>query len=282
MDKKYWEDLNKFPPLKKKDEIEIAKKAKNGDRNSYEKLINSNLRFVINVAKEYSNQGIDLEELVAYGNLGLCKAFKKFDPEIGNRFITYAVWWIRQSILQALSEHNYLIKIPPYQRVSNKVFLKTQEKLEQAYQREVSYNEIEEEILRNLKKPSLNTYRVISLEKSFTKEKNSPIKEALADDNSEDPEAECDHESFLLELKSILNDFSEREQIIIKKYHGIDTIRNLTLEEIGVEFGITRERVRQIKKKILKKLKHKSRKDRLEPYLNLLQPDILNDLSRKK
>jgi len=278
MDKIYWADLNKYPPLKKKEELEIAKKAKTGDRKSYEILINSNLRFVINVAKEYMNQGIDLEELVAYGNLGLCKAYNRYDPETGYRFITYAVWWIRQAILHALSKHNYLVNIPQYKRLSSRALSKARDKLQKKLQREVSDVEIEEEL--NMK--VLGTCRIISLDQSFAENPKNSLRNIIEDIDSKDPEAELDNESFLLELKDILKDFTEREKIIIKKYHGIGIIRNLTLEEIGVEFGITRERVRQTKKKVLQRLKHKSRSDRLKQYLDVLQSEILNDLSCNK
>jgi RNA polymerase primary sigma factor len=282
MDKKYWSDLNKFSPLDRKTEKELAIKAKNGDREAYETLINSNLRFVVSVAKEYVKQGLPLEELVAYGNLGLCKAFKKYDPERNMKFITYAVWWIRQAILQALSEDSHLIKIPHHRLVTKTKLEKTRAKLEQKLQREVSTLEVEEEIGKSLRSSTFEAYHILPLEKSFGKDDKSPIKNALENHETLDPEAHSDHESFLAELDDILSDFTEREQAIIKYYHGIGMVRNLTLEEIGVEFGITRERVRQIKLKVLEKLRHKSRKGRLQPYLADLKTEILNDISSSK
>jgi len=283
MDKKYFEDLNKYPPLSKDEEAKIIKKAKNGDRESYEKLINSNLRFVINVAKEYINQGLPLDELVGYGNLGLCKAFEKFDPERGMKFITYAVWWIRQSILQALSEDNHLIKIPHYQVVTKNIVEKTHEKLEREYQREVAGVEVEAELSKNVKNETLDAYHIISLDKTYGDDNNTrAIGTAIGDISAIDPEDRTNHESFLAELNDILSVFTEREQAIIKYYHGIGVVRNMTLEEIGIEFGITRERVRQIKQKILKRLNHKSRRGRLLPYLNTLKSEILNDISSSK
>lgn len=279
MDDKYWSDLNKYPPLSKEKEKEVAVLAKAGDRKAYELLINSNLRFVVNVAKEYKNQGLDLEDLVAYGNLGLCKAFKKFDPERGMKFITYAVWWIRQAILQALSEDNHLIKIPHYQVVTKGMLDKTRDKLEREEQREVSRHEVEDELGKSVKNSTMEAYHVVPLDKSYAADGKNPLANAISDDDASDPEATTDHESFLQELDDILRDFTDREKAIIKYYHGIGIVRNLTLEEIGVEFGITRERVRQIKAKVIERLQHQSRKGRLQPYLAILKTEILNDIS---
>ncbi len=281
MDKKYWEDLNRFPPLSREDEKETAIKAKNGDRLAYEKLINSNLRFVVSVAKDYSNQGLLLEDLIAYGNLGICKAFAKYDPERGNKFITYAVWWIRQAILQALTEHNHLIKVPHYQRVTKSLIEKTKEELERTHQRSVGIDEVEQEIGKTVKVETLQAYHVVSLDKSFTEDGDAPLSNAIMNTEETDPDAESDHRSFLTELDDVLKDFTEREKTIIKYYHGIGTVRNLTLEEIGTEFGITRERVRQIKEKVLERLRHKSRSGKLQPYLAVLKSEIMRDLSHK-
>ncbi len=279
MDNKYWSDLSKYPPLKLAEELEIAKKAKAGDRKSYELLINSNLRFVVKVAKEYAKQGLPLEELVAYGNLGLCKGFERYDPERGLKYISYAVWWIRQSILHALNEHIHLIKIPHYQRVTKTLIEKTKEELERENQREVSNYEVEEFLGTKLNTSTIEAYHVIPIDQSFGGDGQNPLKNALEDVDSIDPEAFTYHQSFLTELNDILKDFDDREQAIIKYYHGIGVIRNLTLEEIGVEFGITRERVRQIKVKVLERLRHKSRSGRLQPYLAELKSEILNDIS---
>jgi len=278
MDEKYWSDLSKYPPLELKEELEIAKKAKAGDRRAYETLINSNLRFVVKVAKEYKKQGLPLEELVAYGNVGLCKGFKNYDPARGLKYISYAVWWIRQSILHALNEHTHLIKIPHYQRVTKTLIEKTKEKLERENQREVSSVEVEEYLGQKLKTSTVEAYHVIPIEKSFASDGKNPLKNALEDKDAIDPEAATYHQSFLTELNDILEDFDDREKAIIKYYHGIGVVRNLTLEEIGVEFGITRERVRQIKAKVLERLRHKSRSGRLQPYLAELKSEILNDI----
>jgi RNA polymerase primary sigma factor len=282
MDKKYWEDLNKYPPLKKEEEKELAIKAKAGDRKAYEKLINSNLRFVVNIAKEYTKQGIELEELIGYGNLGLCKAFKKFDPEKNIKFITYAVWWIKQTILQALNENNRLIKLPQWKFISNNTINNTRDKLEKKHQREISTAELEEELGEYFSLSTSDIFKVISLDKSFTKDGKKSLQNAINDEDAIDPEANIEHESFLTELDLLLDGFEDREKTIIKYYYGIGIVRNMTLEEIGIEFGITRERVRQIKEKILEKLRHFSRKDKLQPYLDILKSEILHDMSSSK
>ncbi len=279
MDNKYWSDLSKYPPLELEEELEIAKKAKAGDRKAYNTLINSNLRFVVKVAKEYAKQGLPLEELVAYGNLGLCKGFERYDPERGLKYISYAVWWIRQSILHALNEHTHLIKIPHYQRVTKTLMEKTKEELERENQREISDLEVEEFLGKKLNTSTIEAYHVIPIDQSFGTDGQHPLKNALEDMDAIDPEAVTYHQSFLTELNDILKDFDDREKAIIKYYHGIGVIRNLTLEEIGVEFGITRERVRQIKAKVLERLRHKSRSGRLQPYLAELKSEILNDIS---
>jgi len=282
MDSKYWNDLNKYPPLDRKTEQELARKAKAGDRKAYEKLINSNLRFVVNVAKDYQNQGLELDELIACGNLGLCRAFEKYDPDRGLKFITYAVWWIKQAIIEALNENTHLIKVPHHKLISKKLIEKTREQLEAELQREVSMQEIEEELGKQIPFDLRENFGVISLDKTISDDGKNSLKNIINDLEAIDPEAEIEHESFLEELEDILSDFTEREKAIIKYYHGIGIIRNLTLEEIGVEFGITRERVRQIKAKIIKKLQHKSRKGRLRPYLDVLKSEILYDLSGTK
>lgn len=229
-------------------------------------VITSNLRFVVSVAKGYQDQGLPLEELIAEGNLGICRAFDRFDPEAGYKFITYAVWWIRQAILQALSEQTNLIRIPNSKQSVVATIEKTKTKMEKELQRSVSYGEVEEK-LEDIDFSIFAPYNIIPLEKSFTDEKNNPIRDAIENQKSENPENTFFQESFEQELKEILEEFTPREQQIIKYYHGIGEPRGLTLEEIGYEFGITRERVRQIKEEILKKLRHQKRSTRLQPFL---------------
>ena len=281
MDDKYWEDLSKYPPMSKEEEKVVALKAKAGDKRARDLLINSNLRFVVDFSKEYQGNGLSKDDLIQYGSLGMCIAYDKFDPERNIKFISYAVWWVRQAILQALNDETHLVKIPNYQVVSKNMIEKTKEKLEQKYQRQISYAEVEEDLGKTGKKTNLASYSVIPLDKSYTTDGKGSLKDILPDANSIDPSAESEHESFLAELDNILSDFTPREREIVKMYHGIGIVRNMTLEEIGVDMGITRERVRQIKAKVLIKLRHKSRSDRLQPYLDILKSELLNDLSSK-
>ena len=281
MDKKYWEDLNKFPPLNKNEEAALFKKASAGNKIARDTIINSNLRFVIEIAKEYEGQGLEFEDLVSYGNLGLCRAYEKFDSTRNIKFITYAVWWIRQAILQALNEDTHMIRVPHYKAVSKNTVEKTKEKLEHKHQREITTAEIEDELGKEISN-SFDYFSVISLDKVFTGDTKTTLGGALKDPEGVDPELRADHESFLKDLNDLLSDFTEREKNIIKYYHGMGIVRNLTLEEIGLEFGITRERVRQIKEKVLKRLRHKSKKEKLKPYLAILQSEILHDISNSK
>ena len=277
---KYWEDLNRYPPMTKAEESKVMVKAKEGHKPSYDLVINSNLRFVVKVAKEYKGQGLELEDLIAYGNVGLCKAFPRFDPAKGNKFFSYAVWWIRQSILQALAEDNHMIKIPHYQRVTQNLINKTKEELTRDNQREVSIHEVEQALSKQVSATAVAACRVIELDKSYagSNDAGSALKHILKDESAIDPELVIDTESFLKELNSILSLFKDREREIVKFYFGIGETRSMTLEEIGSEFGITRERVRQIKEKLLIKLRHPTRSNKLKPYLSLLKSEILNDI----
>jgi RNA polymerase primary sigma factor len=282
MDEIYRKHLSQYPPMTREEEKPLITSGQAGNKRDRDKVINSNLRYVIKVAKEYNNQGIEFDDLVAYGNLGLCKAFNKFDNKRGIKFYTYAVWWIRQSILQALAEENHLIKIPLYQRITKSTWENTKNKLERTLQREVSTYEIEEELGKTIDINTVYAYHLINLDRPNTDEDKKALVNLIADENAEDPESESDHESFLIELHDILSEFTDREQEIIKSYYGIDQERGLTLEEIGIELELTRERVRQIKLKILEKLSHSKRKNRLKHYLDIIKSDVLYDLSYSK
>jgi RNA polymerase primary sigma factor len=279
MDEKYWKDLNKYPPLSRKEEKELIIKAKGGDRHAYNKVINSNLRFVVNVAKEYSKQGLELEDLIAYGNLGLCKGFEKFDSTKDVKLISYAVWWIRQAILEALNADTHLVKIPHSQIITKNMINRSRDRLEVKHQREIYDHEIEDDIGKKNSHSHMAIYSVVPLEKCFRNDDSTSIKNVIENTESLDPESELDHMSFISELEEILSDFEDRERSIIEYYYGIGIVRKMTLEEIGLEFGITRERVRQIKLKVLKKLQHVSRSSRLRPYLADLKSEMLNDIS---
>ena len=262
----YLNDIRNCSPLEKEEERELIIKAKAGNTLAYNKVIKSNLRFVIDTAKKYQGQGIDLEDLVAEGNIGLIKAFDRFDISKGFRFITYAVWWIRQSILTALHEHAKLIRLPLNKISSVTKINKIQETLRDALRREPTQRELEDELGEN--KKLLNdlqfNYTILDLDNPYTedgKDLNNVI--SIAEElNPEDYEKE-----FRKELEDILTKFTEREKIIIKMYYGIGYKDNYTLQEIGEEFGITRERVRQIKEKVLQNLRKKHKSDKLRIFL---------------
>lgn len=278
MDDNYWDDLSKWPPMKKKEELEVARKAKNGNRKAYEKLIKSNLRYVVRVAKQYTGRGLELDDLIGYGNLGLCKAFKKFDPDCGYKFITYSNWWIKQQILKALNTETEMIKIPPSNKANFAKIRKIEEELSQELQRQPTFTEVIDHIENTIDIGDEERKRIISIEESFTKSGNAPIKNIIENENAFSPHNRIKNEEFIQVFEELLDEFTDREKDIIKDYYGIDFIRDKTLEEIGIKWEITRERVRQIKEKVLKKLRHPKRMKKIKPYLRGLKPKLVNDL----
>jgi len=265
----YYDVLAKHPPIKPAEEEKCMLLAKAGDKKSYDKIICSNLRFVVNVAKEYLGQGLDFDDLIGEGNMGLVKAFHKFDITRDNRFITYAVWWIRQAILQALLEHPKAVKLPANRQAEKRSLRKARYHLEEILEREPCLAELEEYIGYEIDCTLLQDDYVLSLDHTFTSgsDDDKKLLNVVIDKLAEDPEKETTKHSFRQELKSILANFDEREQRIVKMYHGIDYVRCFTLEEIGIEFDLTRERIRQIKKQVLEKLGQSKYKEKLLPYL---------------
>lgn len=260
----YLKEIKKFDPLTREEELDLFTKAKNGDIAAKNKIINCNLRFVVQVAKDYQNQGLDLDELIQEGNLGLIRAYDKFDVNLGNKFITYAVWWIRQSISMAINEHGKAIRLP-LNKVSNvNKIRKLKESTEQQESRIIYNSELEKlldnpEVIKDLK----YNYIILNLDKSQTDD-NKNLNDIIAD-TTIDPYINL--ESLQDELKYILCDFTPKEQTILKMYFGLDNIRRYTLKEIGYELRLTRERIRQIKDKILEKLRKKRRSDKLRGYI---------------
>tara|TARA_Y100001963_G_scaffold36301_2_gene50569 strand:- start:6280 stop:7098 length:819 start_codon:yes stop_codon:yes gene_type:complete len=265
----YYDILAKYPPLKKEEEEKYMLLAKAGDKRAYDKIVCSNLRFVVNVAKEYLGQGLEFEDLIGEGNMGLVKAFHKFDITRENRFITYAVWWIRQAILQALLEHPKAVKLPANRQAEKRSIRKARYHLEEILEREPSLVELEEYIGYEIDPTLLQDDYVMSLDHTFNNgnDDDKNLLNVVIDKLADDPEDESTKQSFRQELQSILSNFDEREQQIIKMYHGIDYVRCFTLEEIGIEFDLTRERIRQIKKQVLEKLGQSKFKEKLIPYL---------------
>ncbi len=266
---KYLNDISKEPLLTPKEEVDLAIKAKNGDEQAIEKLIKSNLRFVVSVAKQYQNQGLSLNDLIDEGNVGLIKAVKRYDVTKGFKFISYAVWWIKQSILQALAENSRIIRLPLNRVGTLSKVSKTYSKLEQEFKREPSPDEIAE--LLDLNVEEINeTFRInqkkISLDAPINNEENSYI-ETFSNEDSPPPDRELIRESLKEEIESAIKILSLREQEVIKLYFGIDCEQPHTLEEIGDKFNLTRERVRQIKEKALRRLRRSKISSKLKQYL---------------
>ncbi len=267
---KYLEEIGGYSPLPPEEEIRLARLIKKGDTAALDKLVKANLRFVISVAKEYQGQGLPLQDLISEGNLGLIKAAQRFDETRGFKFISYAVWWIRQSILQALAEQSRVVRLP-LNRVGaiNKIG-RALEQLEKAFGREPSINEV-------AMKMEMTAYEVadvlktsarhLSLDEPFKDEDGNNLLDVIESDRYAPPDNTLMKESLQIEIDKVLATLKPREAEIIKLYFGLDGDRPLTLEEIGEHFKLTRERVRQIKEKALRRLRHRSRLDPLRKYL---------------
>lgn len=267
---KYLEEIGGFSPLPPKEEIELTRRIRKGDSKALDKLVKANLRFVISVAKEYQGQGLPLQDLISEGNLGLIKAAQRFDETRGFKFISYAVWWIRQSILQALAEQSRVVRLP-LNRVGaiNKVG-RALEQLEKAYGREPSMQEVAEnmemtayEVADVLK----TSARHLSLDEPFKEEEGNNLLDVLESDRYAPPDDSLMQESLKEEIEKVLITLKPREAEIIRLYFGLEGDRPLTLEEIGEHFKLTRERVRQIKEKALRRMRHRSRLEPLRKYL---------------
>lgn len=267
---RYLGEIGEYSPLPSEQEVELAIKIKKDDKEALDSLVRANLRFVVSVAKEYQNQGLPMEDLINEGNLGLIKAATRFDETRGFKFISYAVWWIRQSILQALAEQSRIVRLP-LNRVGaiNKIG-KVLENLGQEFERDPSLEELAEhmdmsssELADTLKTSS----RHLSLDAPFQQGDGNSLMDILQNDQLPSPDTDLMDESLRDEIEKVLHTLTNREARIIKLYFGIKQDRPLTLEEIGEIFHLTRERVRQIKEKALRKLQHKSRRKPLQKYL---------------
>lgn len=267
---KYLQEIGKIELLKPEQEIELAIRIRKGDQAALEQLAKANLRFVVSVAKQYQNQGLSLGDLINEGNLGLLKAAKRFDETRGFKFISYAVWWIRQSILQALAEQSRIVRLP-LNRVGalNKIG-KAYSNLEQEFEREPSADELAKEldmepseIAETLKISSKH----ISMDAPFTQGEENNLLDVIESDLQPSPDHDLMDESLKAEIDRVLSTLSPREAEVIKLYFGLDTDNSLTLEEIGERFNLTRERVRQIKEKAIRRLRHASRSKNLKAYL---------------
>ena len=267
---RYLEEIGDFEPLNPDREVELAIKIKKDDRSALEELVKANLRFVVSVAKDYQGQGLPLTDLINEGNLGLIKAAGRFDETRGFKFISYAVWWIRQSILQALAEHSRIVRLPLNRVGTISKITKTAEKLEAEIERSPN----EKEIGRQLNMTSdevIDAMRISRRHQSLNApfrdgDKNSLI-DIIKDDNQIAPDTPLMNDSLKDEIRNSLDTLKDRERMVIKMYFGIERDYALTLNEIGEEFNLTRERVRQIKEKAIRRLRHRSRSKTLRNYL---------------
>lgn len=268
---KYLQEIGKVELLTPDEEVELARRIKQGDQVALEKLTKANLRFVVSVAKQYQNQGLSLGDLINEGNLGLIKAAKRFDETRGFKFISYAVWWIRQSILQALAEQSRIVRLP-LNRVGalNKIG-KAFSKLEQEFEREPSPEEISE-VLENMSEDEISdtlkiSGRHVSVDAPFVQGEENRLLDVLENDAEPVPDNALINESLSKEVERALSTLTQREAEVIRLYFGIGVEHSLTLEEIGEKFDLTRERVRQIKEKAIRRLRHTSRSKGLKTYL---------------
>ena len=267
---KYLQEIGKVDLITAEEEVELAQKVKAGDQLALEKLTKANLRFVVSVAKQYQNQGLTLPDLINEGNLGLIKAAQRFDETRGFKFISYAVWWIRQSILQALAEQSRIVRLPLNKIGSINKINKTFAFLEQSHERPPSAEEIANELdmtINDVKESMKNSGRHVSMDAPLVEGEDSNLYDVLRSGESPNPDKELIHESLRTEIVRALETLTPREADVIKLYFGLGNHHPMTLEEIGETFDLTRERVRQIKEKAIRRLKHTSRSKILKTYL---------------
>ena len=267
---KYLQEIGKVELITAEEEVQLAQRIRQGDQSALEKLTKANLRFVVSVSKQYQNQGLSLPDLINEGNLGLIKAAQRFDETRGFKFISYAVWWIRQSILQALAEQSRIVRLPLNKIGSINKINKALSKLEQEYEREPSAEEIAEllELTENDVKESMkNSGRHISMDAPLVQGEESNMYDVLRSNDSPSPEAGLINDSLRKEIDRALSTLTAREADVIKYYFGLNGEHAMTLEEIGEKFDLTRERVRQIKEKAIRRLKQTSRSKILKTYL---------------
>ena len=266
---KYLQEIGKEDLITVEEEVELAQRIRKGDQRALEKLTRANLRFVVSVAKQYQNQGLSLPDLINEGNLGLIKAAEKFDETRGFKFISYAVWWIRQSILQALAEQSRIVRLPLNQVGSLNKINKAFSRFEQEHERRPSLEELAETLDLPAEKVA-DTLRVsgrhISVDAPFVEGEDNSLLDVLVNDDSPVADKTLINESLSTEVERALATLTERERDIIRLFFGINC-QEMTLEEIGEKFGLTRERVRQIKEKAIRRLRHSSRSKLLKTYL---------------
>ncbi|TBN02394.1 RNA polymerase sigma factor RpoD/SigA [Hyunsoonleella flava] len=266
----YLQDISKLEMVTAEEEVELAQRIKEGDKRALDKLVTANLRFVVSVAKQYQNQGLTLSDLINEGNAGLVKAAKRFDETRGFKFISYAVWWIRQSILQAIAEQSRVIRLPLNKIGSINKIRKAYSHLEQTHEREPNAHEIAKNLdlsVADVKQSMRVSGRHVSMDAPFREGESSNLYDVVQSDESPRPDDELIKKSLNIEVNRALETLSENEAHVIKHYFGINVKQPKTLQEIGDNIGLTRERVRQIREKGIRRLRHTSRNKVLKTYL---------------
>ncbi|MDA3861529.1 MAG: RNA polymerase sigma factor RpoD/SigA [Melioribacteraceae bacterium] len=267
---RYLLEISRVELLTPSEEIELARASKKGSKIAFEQLVNANLRFVVTVAKQYQNQGLSLGDLINEGNIGLIKAAKRFDETRGFKFISYAVWWIRQSILQALGEHARIVRLPLNRIGILSKIRNINSEFEQANGREPTTEEIAK-LLKVSGNEVIEAFQIsgrnISLDAPVKEGEENSLLAILSSSSMQEPDQDLFEKSLHFEIETILKSLTEREAEVVKLYYGFDTDYALTLEDIGEKFHLTRERVRQIKEKAIRRLRHKKRATSLRKYL---------------
>lgn len=267
---KYLQDISKIDMITADQEVELAQRIKAGDQLALEQLTKANLRFVVSVAKQYQNQGLKLPDLINEGNLGLVKAAKRFDETRGFKFISYAVWWIRQSILQALAEQSRIVRLPLNKIGSINKINKAYSFLEQEYERAPSAEEIAKELdmtIKDVKESMRNSGRHLSMDAPLKEGETSNLYDVVRSGESPNPDKSLMHDSLHTEITRALETLTSREADVIRLNYGLGNQQPMTLEEIGDVFDLTRERVRQIREKGIRRLRHDTRSKILKTYL---------------
>jgi RNA polymerase primary sigma factor len=266
----YLQEIGQIPLLKPEEEVDLARRIKQGDQEALHKLTRANLRFVVSVAKKYQGQGLSLADLINEGNYGLIKAAQRFDETRGFKFISYAVWWIRQAILQALAEQSRVVRLPLNRIGTISKIRKTSARLAQEHDRAPNIEELAKELeidVEKVREAMQHTGRHLSMDAPFNEDDDNSLLDVLPDEEDISPDETLLDESLKIDIERALSLLHPREAEITRLYFGIGREHPLTLEEIGQRFGLTRERVRQIKEKALRKLRQKHRREELQMHI---------------
>ncbi len=267
----YLREISRYPLINQEEEVALAQRIREGEEEALDKLVRSNLRFVVSVAKKYQNQGVSLSDLINEGNLGLIRAAHKFDETKGIKFISYAVWWVRQAILQALAEQSRIVRVPLNRAGALHRITRRSSALQQELGRDPTAAEVAEGMdigVDEVEKTLSISQNHVSLDAPLAPGEENRLLDYLPDTQNPGPDAETFEHALTQSIEEVLASLRERERKILRLYFGLDSPEPMTLEEIGARLGITRERVRQIKEKALSRLRHVSRSKALESYLS--------------